>query len=57
MMDELWRLDGLDMKMLTYNCLATGKQVGLIQVVRECNQEFMSLQSTNYFKMLVYFSG
>lgn len=34
-MDELWRLDGLDLKMMTYICLATGKQVGLIQVVRD----------------------
>ena len=33
-MDELWRRDGLDLKVLTYICLATGKQVGLIQVVR-----------------------
>jgi hypothetical protein len=32
-MDELWRRDGLDLKMLSYTCLATGKQVGLIQVV------------------------
>lgn len=33
MMDELWRSDNLDLKMLSYTCLATGKQVGLIQVV------------------------
>lgn len=32
-MDELWRIDGLDLKMMSYTCLATGKQVGLIQVV------------------------
>ncbi|CAL8074635.1 unnamed protein product [Orchesella dallaii] len=34
MMDELWRSDNLDLKMLSYTCLATGKQVGLIQVVK-----------------------
>lgn len=31
--DALWRSEGLDMCMLAYSCLATGKNVGLIEVV------------------------
>ncbi|XP_054159781.1 phosphatidylinositol 4,5-bisphosphate 3-kinase catalytic subunit alpha isoform-like [Oppia nitens] len=30
----IWRRAGLDLKMLPYTCLATGKQVGMIEVVR-----------------------
>lgn len=33
--DAIWRSEGLDLKMLPYTCLATGKQVGMIEVVRE----------------------
>lgn len=32
--DLIWRREGLDLKMLPYTCLATGKQVGMIEVVR-----------------------
>lgn len=32
-MDLIWRRQNLDLKMLPYNCLATGNQVGLIEVV------------------------
>ncbi|CAG7732141.1 unnamed protein product [Allacma fusca] len=32
-MDEFWWMEGLDLKLITYTCLPTGKQVGLIQVV------------------------
>jgi phosphatidylinositol-4,5-bisphosphate 3-kinase len=34
-MDDIWRDEGMDLKMLPYSCLATGKQVGLIEVVRD----------------------
>ncbi|CAG2164937.1 unnamed protein product [Oppiella nova] len=32
--DLIWRRENLDLKMLPYTCLATGKQVGMIEVVR-----------------------
>ncbi|XP_065568407.1 phosphatidylinositol 4,5-bisphosphate 3-kinase catalytic subunit alpha isoform-like [Artemia franciscana] len=35
LMDSLWRLHGLDLRMTPYACLATGKDVGLIEVVRK----------------------
>lgn len=31
--DNIWRKEGLDMCMLAYTCLATGKNVGIIEVV------------------------
>lgn len=31
--DSIWRQEGLDMCMLAYTCLATGKNVGIIEVV------------------------
>lgn len=31
--DAIWRQEGLDMCMLAYTCLATGKNVGIIEVV------------------------
>ncbi|GAB6018709.1 Phosphatidylinositol 4,5-bisphosphate 3-kinase catalytic subunit alpha isoform [Chamberlinius hualienensis] len=33
-MDTIWRNEGMDLRMLPYACLATGKQVGMIEVVR-----------------------
>ncbi|XP_013776261.1 phosphatidylinositol 4,5-bisphosphate 3-kinase catalytic subunit alpha isoform-like [Limulus polyphemus] len=33
-MDSIWQNEGLDLRMLPYACLATGKQVGMIEVVR-----------------------
>lgn len=36
-MDLIWRRKNLDLKMLPYNCLATGDQVGLIEVVKWSN--------------------
>jgi phosphatidylinositol-4,5-bisphosphate 3-kinase len=32
--DSIWRRAGLDLRMLPYSCLATGKQVGMIEVVK-----------------------
>ncbi|CAG0915768.1 unnamed protein product [Notodromas monacha] len=33
-MDDIWRDEGMDLRMLPYSCLATGRQVGLIEVVQ-----------------------
>ncbi|KAG7162944.1 Phosphatidylinositol 45-bisphosphate 3-kinase catalytic subunit alpha isoform-like [Homarus americanus] len=34
MMAQLWNNEGLDLRMMPYSCLAMGKQVGVIEVVR-----------------------
>jgi len=33
-MDSIWNKEGLDLRMMPYSCLATGSQVGMIEVVR-----------------------
>ena len=33
-MDSIWHREGMDLRMMPYNCLATGNQVGMIEVVR-----------------------
>ncbi len=33
-MDCIWHHEGMDLRMTPYTCLATGHQVGMIQVVR-----------------------
>jgi len=33
-MDSIWNREGMDLRMMPYNCLATGSQVGMIEVVR-----------------------
>lgn len=33
-MDSIWQNEGLDLRMMPYACLATGKHVGMIEVVR-----------------------
>ena len=33
-MDTIWHREGMDLRMMPYNCLATGSQVGMIEVVR-----------------------
>ncbi|KAH9421565.1 Phosphatidylinositol 4,5-bisphosphate 3-kinase catalytic subunit alpha isoform, partial [Dermatophagoides pteronyssinus] len=42
-MDQIWRRENLDLRMLPYNCLATGDQVGLIEVVPHA-KTVMSIQ-------------
>lgn len=34
MMAQLWNNEGLDLRMVPYSCLSMGKQVGVIEVVR-----------------------
>ena len=36
-MDDLWRREGLDLKMQLYDCLSTGDERGLLQVVLNAN--------------------
>lgn len=33
-MDRIWNREGMDLRMMPYACLATGSQVGMIEVVR-----------------------
>ncbi|XP_067658198.1 phosphatidylinositol 4,5-bisphosphate 3-kinase catalytic subunit alpha isoform-like [Haliotis asinina] len=44
LMDTIWKAEGLDLRMIPYGCLATGKDVGLIQVVRNA-KTITSIQS------------
>ena len=34
-MDHIWHTEGMDLRMTPYTCLATGPQVGVIEVVRD----------------------
>eukprot|EP00093_Oithona_nana_P011343 11343.XXX_552124_548884_1 [CDS] Oithona nana genome sequencing. len=34
-MDHIWHTEGMDLRMTPYSCLATGPQVGVIEVVRD----------------------
>ena len=34
MMDNIWKSEGHDLRMMPYGCLATGYQMGMIEVVR-----------------------
>ena len=34
-MNKIWLKDGLDLKMITYKCMATGTGVGMIEIVKE----------------------
>ena len=44
-MDHIWHMEGLDLRMTPYNCLATGHHVGMIQVVRNAKTVYQ-IQST-----------
>ncbi len=42
-MDRIWKDEGLNLDLTTYGCLATGDEMGLIEVVRN-SQTIMSIQ-------------
>lgn len=44
-MDRLWKEEGLDMQLVPYGCLATGPEMGLIEVVPNA-RTVMSIQGT-----------
>lgn len=37
LMDQMWKSEDLDLKMIPYGCLTTGRNVGVIQLVPEAN--------------------
>ena len=48
-MDQIWQEEGLDLRMIPYHCLATGKDVGMIEVVRN-SQTIMEIQRKQDFR-------
>lgn len=44
-MDTIWQNEGLNLRMMPYACLATGKEVGMIEVVRNA-KTVMNIQRT-----------
>ncbi len=32
-MDDMWRRQGLDLKMIPYGCVSTGDEIGMIEVL------------------------
>jgi len=62
-MDHIWRMEGMDLRMTPYSCLATGNQVGIIEVVRNSKTVFdiqkgasrmaaMQIDSSQLFKWI-----
>lgn len=45
-MSHLWNLEGLDLGMTPYSCLSTGKQVGLIEMVRNAKTVYSIQRSS-----------
>nr|QED42021.1 phosphatidylinositol-4,5-bisphosphate 3-kinase catalytic subunit alpha [Tegillarca granosa] len=43
-MDKLWKNEGLDLRMSPYGCVSTGKDIGIIEVVRHA-ETIMKIQS------------
>ena len=48
-MDAIWQKEGLDLRMIPYGCLATGKNVGMIEVVRNA-KTVMAIQKKQDFR-------
>lgn len=36
-MDSIWRREGLDLKMIPYGCVATGDEIGMLEIVTSSN--------------------
>ena len=50
-MDHIWHTEGMDLRMTPYSCLATGPQVGVIEVVRDAKTVYkIQQEATRYFK-------
>ncbi|XP_042869031.1 phosphatidylinositol 4,5-bisphosphate 3-kinase catalytic subunit alpha isoform-like [Penaeus japonicus] len=45
-MSQLWNMEGLDLGMTPYSCLSTGKQVGLIEMVRNAKTVYSIQRSS-----------
>ncbi|KAK3090339.1 hypothetical protein FSP39_011033 [Pinctada imbricata] len=48
-MDVLWKNEGLDLRMIPYGCVSTGKDIGIIEVVRQ-SKTIMAIQSEGGMK-------
>lgn len=46
-MDHIWHTEGMDLRMTPYSCLATGTQVGVIEVVREAKTVYKIQQEAS----------
>ncbi|KAL4221541.1 Phosphatidylinositol 4 [Mactra antiquata] len=55
-MDNIWKSEGLDLRMTTYNCLSTGQEVGLIEAVRNA-ATIMKIQEKSGAKAALQIGG
>ena len=46
-MDHIWHTEGMDLRMTPYSCLATGAQVGVIEVVRDAKTVYKIQQESS----------
>ena len=46
-MDHIWHTEGMDLRMTPYTCLATGNQVGVIEVVRDAKTVYQVKYSSS----------
>jgi len=46
-MDHIWHTEGMDLRMTPYSCLATGTQVGVIEVVRDAKTVYKIQQESS----------
>lgn len=46
-MDHIWHTEGMDLRMTPYTCLATGSQVGVIEVVRDAKTVYRVQQEAS----------
>jgi phosphatidylinositol kinase/protein kinase (PI-3 family) len=52
-MDHIWHTEGMDLRMTPYTCLATGNQVGVIEVVRDAKTVYQVKYSSSEITKLV----